>query len=149
MSWLLTPESVNLTFFWLAYRNINHTFLHALKPLNKLVTLSLTHFSLWRHHWYLVCCILSRKIVTCTWLVAFQPLSIFFVTYFVFSSFKYIRRGVFLSLNPLNRKLQFASCFKTSKQLRYSLLPLCSPQHINETCFLPVNPVNTSVTPCL
>ena len=111
----------------LASRSINHTFLHALKFLNILVAPSLTHFSLWRHHRYLACHILSWKDVTRTWLVTFQPLSTFLVASFVFSPCKYIWHGVLLSLNPLNRKLQYACSFKTPIQLRYTLLPISSP----------------------
>ena len=71
------------------------------------------------------------KFVTRTYFVAFQHLSTFFIDHFLFSTFRYIPRSMFLSLNPLNRKLIFASFFKTSKQPAHVLLIICSPLNIS------------------
>ena len=118
---------INISCCCLAFKNIRNTLRFALSRLNTSGALYLTGFNIKIHHAYILCCILTLKYFSGTFLFTFYFVSTFFVSYLLFLTLKRNQRRVFVGLKPLKHKLWFPASFITCKYRAVALLFLFSP----------------------
>ena len=115
MAFKLKRRLINISCCRFACKNISYTLRFALRSLNTSAALYLASFNVEVHHTYIVCCILSLKQFTGTFVLTFYFLSTFFVAYLYFLTFNCIQRKVFFGLKPLKRKVQITTSFIAPK----------------------------------
>ena len=96
---------INISCCCLAFKNIRNTLRFALSRLNTSGALYLTGFNIKIHHAYILCCILTLKYFTGTFLFTFYFISAFFLSYLLFLTVKCNQRRIFVGLRPRKHKL--------------------------------------------